>query len=104
MNITDYIVKVKAYLLDRNIYDNETLKEIVSDKIAWLVDTTNVPEDEFNTALQGAVVELVLLRINELGSEGIISQSFGGNSESINQDIPAKLLRTIRKNSRLKTV
>lgn len=104
METTDYIVKVKAYLLGRNTYDNDLLKEIVLDKIAWLEDTTGVPRVEFNRTLQTAAVELTLLRLNELGSEGITSQSFGGNSEGINQDIPDKLLRSIRKNSRLKTV
>lgn len=104
MTINDYIVAVRSYLLDRQAYDNETLRQIVEDKIAYIEDTTSVPCKEFNKALQGVVVELTLLRLARLGSEGIEAQSFGGNSETLSKDIPAETLRVIRKNSKLKTV
>lgn len=84
--------------------NSEILMDMISDCIAELRDAVNYREDEdIPESLHGVVKELVCMKFNQDGSQGIQSESqSSGGSVTYLDDIPKPLRRRIYKYRRLR--
>ncbi|MDK0734744.1 phage head-tail connector protein [Clostridium perfringens] len=85
--------KIKARL---NIEDNSRdflLLDLIEDSEEELKELTNNPNLKFDRKAEGIVKELVVIKFNRLGAEGLSSESVNGHSQSFIDGLP-KDLRT----------
>lgn len=81
----------------------ELLVDLIADAQTELRDLINYPDDvAFPGAAFPVLKEMVLLKINRLGYEGISSTSISGVSESFVNGYPSDLMKKIMKLRRLR--
>ena len=88
-----------------NIQDNSKdnlLNYLISNIKQKILSYTN--QIEILPQMEYIVEELVVLRYNKLGSEGLQSESFSGISQTFNQDIPQDIKSQLNQFRRLKTL
>lgn len=88
-----------------NIMDNSKdnlLGYLISNVKQKILSYTN--QTEILPQMEYLVEELVVLRYNKLGSEGLQSESFSGVSQTFNQDIPQDIKSQLNQFRRLKTL
>ncbi|WP_051931538.1 phage head-tail connector protein [Clostridium sp. KNHs214] len=88
-----------------NIQDNSKdnlLSYLISNAKQKILSYTN--QTEILPQMQYLVDELVILRYNKLGSEGLQSESYSGISQTFNQDIPADIKSQLNQFRRLRTL
>lgn len=88
-----------------NIQDNSKdnlLSYLISNAKQKILTYTN--QTEILPSMEYIVDELVILRYNKLGSEGLQSESFSGVSQTFNQDIPQDIKSQLNQFRRLKTL
>lgn len=82
--------------------DDALLRDIVQDIINDVSEYINLVE---GTSLPlgciSIIKELVIIKCNKLGSEGITSESHEGISQSYSDDIPKDVLRKLRRYRKL---
>lgn len=87
--------KIKIRL---NIYDNEKdylILDLIEDCFQELKDLTNNNDLELDKTTEPIIKEMVSIKYNALGSEGLSSESMNGHSQSFLSDLPAPLKRKI---------
>lgn len=85
--------KIKARL---NITDSSRdflINDLIEDSKEDLKELTNNPNLKFDRKAEGIVKELVVIKFNKLGAEGLSSESVNGHSQSFIDGLP-KDLRT----------
>lgn len=85
--------KIKARL---NITDSSRdflINDLIEDSKEDLKELTNNPNLKFDRKTEGIVKELVVIKFNKLGAEGLSSESVNGHSQSFIDGLP-KDLRT----------
>lgn len=85
--------KIKARL---NITDSSRdflINDLIEDSKEDLKELTNNPNLKFDRKAEGIVKELVVIKFNRLGAEGLSSESVNGHSQSFIDGLP-KDLRT----------
>lgn len=94
---------VEEIVLSRNLTHKRLLiEDIVSSAIDDVRDNLNYfYEKELPTYCKGIVKDLALIRYNQLGSEGLKSESYSGVSQTYNDDIPLSIKRRLSKYRRL---
>lgn len=88
-----------------NIQDNSKdnlLNYLISNVKQKILTYTN--QTEILPSMEYIVDELVILRYNKLGSEGLQSESYSGISQTFNQDIPSDIKSQLNQFRRLKTL
>ena len=83
--------KVKVRL---NIEDDSRdflLLDLIEDSKEELKELTNNPNLEFNRKTEGIIKELVVIKFNKLGAEGLSSESVNGHSQSFLDGLPKDL-------------
>ena len=60
--------------------------------------------DDVPTTAQGVIGQMVIHRYNQLGSEGIASQSYSGISQSFSSSYSESIMQQLRKFRRLKVM
>lgn len=79
------------------------LADLIADVQIELRDLINYPDDvDLPGAAFPVLKEMVLLKINRLGYEGISSTSISGTSENFIDGIPADLMKKITRLRRLR--
>ncbi|MCO8291268.1 phage head-tail connector protein [Tetragenococcus halophilus] len=76
----------------------DLLEDLIEEGTEEVLSRTN--QEELNKPLEHVVVGCVLLRINQLGVEGVKSESYSGVSTSYLSDLPNHLQTIINRNSR----
>lgn len=72
------------------------LKDFINDSIQDVKDYINyLDEEELPLSCIGIVKELVIIKCNRLGAEGLLGQSASGISENYNDDIPKPLKKKL---------
>lgn len=95
--------KIKILLGDRKINYSDGLLQLMLDMAeAEVLDYTK--RDAIDNALESIIIQLVLMRINKIGAEGIASQSYSGVSESYLTDMPSDILRVLNSKRRIRVV
>lgn len=79
--------------------NEESLRDILEDCMVDLKELLHVDilEDQHSSILK----EMVLIKINREGTEGIQSENFNGVSTTYLEDLPKSLMRKIRSKRRL---
>lgn len=81
----------------------ELLSDLITDAQVELRELINLPENrELPASALPVLKEMVLLKINRLGYEGISSTSVSGVSESFIDGIPTDLMKKIMRLRRLR--
>lgn len=81
----------------------DLLNDLIEDSISDVRELINYNEDEqIPISLDTVVKELVSMKINRLGSEGISSESNSGISQTYNLEISPESKKKIRKIRRLR--
>lgn len=83
----------------KNVSD-ALFSDLITDAITDVKTYTNRTE-ELPVACETIIKDLVMIRVNKLGSEGIASESFSGVSQSYENDLPSELKRRLNKYRRL---
>ncbi|GBD74245.1 hypothetical protein TEHN7126_2212 [Tetragenococcus halophilus subsp. halophilus] len=76
----------------------DLLEDLIEEGTEEVLSRTN--QEEMNKPLEHVVVGCVLLRINQLGVEGVKSESYSGVSTSYFSHLPNHLQTIINRNSR----
>lgn len=93
---------ISSLLLREGIENKELITDMVNDCIQELKDYLNYEDKEVLPDSTSSIVkELVLIRYNRDGAEGIQSEGFSGVSTSYMDDIPKALKRRINAKRRL---
>lgn len=94
---------IKSLILRQGMEEGELLKDMVHDSILEMKSYLNYAEDEvLPEACIPAVKEMVLVRYNQDGVEGIASESQSSGGSTVYLDaLPDKVKRVIRKYRRL---
>lgn len=75
---------------------NEALISLIIEKtIIEISDYTNIDFDENNQSMINVLVDMVVVKLNRLGTEGIASQSYSGVSESYIDEYPHYILKQL---------
>lgn len=81
---------------------DELLKDLIDDAYNEVAEYINLAEGtEMPVGCTSIVKELVIIKVNKLGAEGISSDSREGISENYIEDIPKNILRKLRRYRRL---
>ncbi|NFG25216.1 hypothetical protein FDF11_15260 [Clostridium botulinum] len=82
--------------------DEFLLADIVQDAVIEVSDYINLEEGkEFPAKCISIVKDIVVIKVNKLGSEGISSESYSGVSQSYIEDIPKDILRKLKRYRKL---
>lgn len=77
---------------------DELLKDLINDVINDVKDYINYSDsEELPSELISAVKELVIIKCNTLGTEGLNSQSSNGVSENYSNDIPKPIKKKLNR-------
>jgi hypothetical protein len=80
----------------------ELLTDIVQDTITDVVEYINLEEGtDVPTSCVSIVKDIVIVKCNKLGSEGLSSESYSGVSQSYIEDIPKDILRKLKRYRKL---
>ncbi len=89
-------VILNSLKLRQGMPDEDVLKDMISDCVDELKDYLNyLPEDTLPQGVKGIVKELVLIKVNTDGVQGLKSESKEGTSSSYIEDVPKALKRRI---------
>lgn len=79
-----------------SVNSDKLLKDLIEDSIHGVKDFINYSdEEELPCGCISIVKELVIIKCNRLGTEGLSSQNVGGASESYLNDIPKPLKKQL---------
>ncbi|AOR24959.2 phage head-tail connector protein [Clostridium taeniosporum] len=88
-------IKLRPGISDMN---EVLLRDIVQDIIDDVSEYINLEDGkELPTKCISIVKDIVVIKINKLGSEGVSSESYSGVSQSYIEDIPKDILRKLRR-------
>ena len=80
----------------------ELLTDIVQDIVQDVAEYINIDEGlDIPTSCVSIVKDIVVVKVNKLGSEGISSESYSGVSQSYIGDIPKDILRKLKRYRKL---
>lgn len=99
--------KVKAMLgIDGFDYSRDgQLAAVIDAAEAEAREFCNLDDDaELSDGLKSAVVQMAVIKYNRLGTEGLASESYAGASYSYTDGYPESILRTLRRNRRMRAV
>ncbi|ATD56235.1 hypothetical protein BTM21_03805 [Clostridium chauvoei] len=83
-------------------FNDELLKDLISDYFNDVAESINLSEGlQMPVGCINIVKELVVVKINRLGSEGISSESHEGISQTYTDDIPNEIKTKLRRYRRL---
>lgn len=86
-----------------SVNSDELLKDLIKDSIQDVKDFINCSdEEELPSGCISIVKELVIIKCNRLGTEGLSSQSASGVSENYSDDIPKPLKKKLYRYRKLR--
>lgn len=75
---------------------NEALISLLIDKTKIEIsEYTKISFDENNAAMQNVLSDIVVIKLNRLGTEGLSSQSYSGVSESYIDEYPQSIIKQL---------
>ncbi len=82
--------------------DEFLLADLVQDSVIEVSDYINLKEGkELPIGCISIIKDIVVIKVNKLGSEGISSESYSGVSQSYTEDIPKDILRKLKRYRKL---
>lgn len=78
--------------------DEKLLLDLIEDAIIDVQDYTNTEEDPIPPkGCISIIKDIVVIKANKLGSEGLSSESYSGVSQSFLDDLPKDLFRKLKR-------
>lgn len=75
---------------------NEALISLLIDKTKIEIsEYTKISFDENNAAMQNVLSDIVVIKLNRIGTEGLSSQSYSGVSESYIDEYPQSIIKQL---------
>ena len=75
---------------------NEALISLLIDKTKIEIsDYTKISFDESNTSMVNVLTDIVVIKLNRFGTEGLSSQSYSGVSESYINEYPQSIIKQL---------
>ena len=90
--------RLKVRLDDIEVTDAK-LQAIIDDVTLEVLADTN--QTKLNAQLESAVISLSVIAVNQLGVEGLASESYSGVSTSYLDDVPPRVASILNANRRL---
>ncbi|MEG2740560.1 phage head-tail connector protein [Clostridium sp.] len=78
---------------------DELLNDFLEETQAEIIDI--IHREDIPKKLEGSLIDLIVIKCNRLGTEGISSESFSGVSTSYIDGIPKDILKKLRECRRL---
>ncbi|MDQ0150571.1 phage head-tail connector protein [Eubacterium multiforme] len=91
--------KIKRRSNSATNQSNELINDLIEETENDLLGYTNL--NELPAGLEGSLIELVIIKCNRLGTEGISSEGFSGVSTSYLDDIPKDIKRKLNRYRKL---
>lgn len=98
----ELIDKIKLFLNIGNSDKDALIMLFIDLAKEYIISYCNL--SEYSTNFDNLVVQMVIEDFNRQGSEGLVSQSVSGASESYLQDYSQKILKTLSKSKKIKTL
>ena len=84
----------KIQLLTNN--SNTALISLMVDKAKAEIESY-INKEYVETTMENVLVDMVIVKLNRRGAEGISSQSYSGTSESFESEYPAYIIRQLER-------
>ena len=94
----DLTAKVKLRLESAE-YSDRIIESVVNDATNIILAKT--AQKELNPALEIAVVSLAIIMLNQLGSEGLSSESYSGITYQYMNELPSHIQSIVNANARI---
>ena len=94
-------IKVLLGILSNDTSKDDILKIYIEDsteEVKQYINSTDVPKE-----LEGLIRDIVIIKYNRRGSEGLISENVGGMGRSYLDDIPKEIKRKLKRFRKLPT-
>lgn len=89
----EILVSLKLFITNLTDY---VLTDLISDALIEVCDYINyIDGDTFPDGCKIIVKDMVKMRVNKMGAEGLTSQSYSGQAESYIDDLPAEIKRKL---------
>lgn len=96
--MTDLAIKVKMRL-ESTTFSDQVINSVVDDATNIILAKT--AQKELNPALEIAVVSLSIIMLNQLGSEGLSSESYSGITYQYMNELPSHIQSIVNANARI---
>lgn len=96
--MTDLSGKVKMRL-ESTTFSDQVIESVVSDATNIILAKT--AQKELNPALEIAAVSLSIIMLNQLGSEGLSSESYSGVAYQYMNELPAHIQSIVNANAKI---
>lgn len=96
--MTDLAIKVKMRL-ESTTFSDQVINSVVDDATNIILAKT--AQKELNPALEIAVVSLAIIMLNQLGSEGLSSESYSGVAYQYMNELPAHIQSIVNANAKI---
>lgn len=96
--MTDLAIKVKMRL-ESTTFSDQVINSVVDDAANIILAKT--AQKELNPALEIAVVSLAIIMLNQLGSEGLSSESYSGISYQYMNELPSHIQSIVNANAKI---
>lgn len=96
--MTDLSGKVKTRL-ESTTFSDQVINSVVDDATNIILAKT--AQKELNPALEIAVVSLSIIILNQLGSEGLSSESYSGVAYQYMNELPAHIQSIVNANAKI---
>lgn len=96
--MTDLAIKVKMRL-ESTTFSDQVINSVVNDAANIILAKT--AQKELNPALEIAVVSLAIIMLNQLGSEGLSSESYSGITYQYMNELPSHIQSIVNANARI---
>ncbi|GAA0735425.1 hypothetical protein GCM10008906_09130 [Clostridium oceanicum] len=78
---------------------DELLNDFIEEtqlEISEYINSNEIPK-----VLESVLIDIVIIKLNRLGNEGLLSESFSGISQTYIDDLPKYILKKLRRNRKL---
>lgn len=96
--MTDLAIKVKMRL-ESTTFSDQVINSVVGDATNIILAKT--AQKELNPALEIAAVSLSIIMLNQLGSEGLSSESYSGVAYQYMNELPAHIQSIVNANAKI---
>lgn len=96
--MTYLAIKVKMRL-ESTTFSDQVINSVVDDATNIILAKT--AQKELNPALEIAVVSLAIIMLNQLGSEGLSSESYSGVAYQYMNELPAHIQSIVNANAKI---
>ncbi len=90
--------ELENLIIEVELLTNKTDRNLISLILNKAIKEVELYTNEkYNEKFNNVVVDIAVIKLNKLGTEGLLSQSYSGVSESYSDEYPAYILNQLNK-------